>query len=277
MKYFALLFFMVCTTSVCNSALANIDAKIIPNEKIHKIHLYNQYEPKKQNLIVFKDPFCPYCIKGIERLKLLSEYNVFVFWAPILGTNSERRVNSFFHCEHVASSLVLGSVKARLPANCKGELNEKNLQENLRIVDNYHVNSVPSYYLQGREFSFNQLLELNPHNPSINGVVLDWSRYEMMQSKPRSQSKYLALAVPIEQDIKWSTLVDQYNPQYLFFVGVDKKSNSLTLACQQLITCNEQNKLTYLKKTLEFNLLLGSSFSSTGPTLVDFSGNTKTL
>jgi len=155
----------------------------IPDSQTYQSFLLDTWNQKKPSLIVFKDPSCPYCIKDLKKREQLSKYNVFLFWAPILGTRSVEHVNSFFNCASSSGEGVLEAVIKRVKPQCAGEFNKKLFELNNEMVKNYDPHSVPQYWLGGRQVSLANL-NLSKNKITANSVVnksplaVNWPRYQ---------------------------------------------------------------------------------------------------
>ena len=129
----------------------------IPDKDIHQKFLVSKWQDDAPVLIVFKDPFCPYCVKAFKSLDQLEQYNVFIFWSPILGDRSVARVERFFVCQDPVGNLVIDAVIGRVPPACDGEINLSLKEKNDALVDYYKPEIVPSYYLGGKRVGLAQL------------------------------------------------------------------------------------------------------------------------
>jgi hypothetical protein len=259
-------------------ANAQTDPKFIPDSNEYQAFIYGDYDPKKMSVLVFKDPFCPYCIRAIDKLDKLNAYNVFIFWAPILGANSQARVSSFFTCSKLADSHLLDAVKNKMAPNCGGAINPTLMQKNSDVVENYQINAVPSYFLQGQATSLQALVALKPNNPNINGVRLDWSRYALMQKNARDSASNLVLLIPPDKNHLVDTLLSKYKPQYVFVSPQFVAQQPNWLDCKtQAGNCMSQRLAQYQKQYLEFELLVGYSYDNSSPRVIDFNGVITTL
>jgi hypothetical protein len=134
--------------------------------------------------MVFTDPRCPYCIKALEKRERLSNYNIYLFWAPILGNASYHTVKEFFFCDSPTSANVIKSVIDRKPPLCTGAENHDLRNLNDLMVQQYAPNSVPQYWYGGRRVSLSQLnlaqsieqqIELIATNSKLK---IKWERYQ---------------------------------------------------------------------------------------------------
>ena len=172
---------------VCASFAA--DAKS-PSYAEHKAFLLQQWDPSKPSLIAFKDPRCPYCIKSLQKRERLDNYNVFLFWAPILGPGSQAQVERFFHCETPTNSEVLMAVTLRKYPLCAGSRNEDLRRVNDAMVDAYKPNSVPQYWYGGRRVALAQLNLALPKSERLqllaqnSPLKIQWDRYQSHAVNP---------------------------------------------------------------------------------------------
>ena len=88
-------------------------SKIIPDPEKYQDFLLEPYKPGAPTVVAFKDPYCGYCIRALQNLEKLSEYNVYLFWAGILGERSVARVDDIFDCAAPVSQTVFDSVVKR--------------------------------------------------------------------------------------------------------------------------------------------------------------------
>lgn len=235
--------------------------------------LYGEYQPNRPNVYIFKDPFCPYCIRAIDNLDNLSSFNVYIFWAPILGESSIGRVNDIFQCEDYAAQNVLEAVKERRSPNCSGAIDQNALDLNLEWVTNYNIYAVPSYFVEGRSTSYQALLRIANKKPKINGIALDWQRFELMQHTKPTQSKFLILRVPAQYTGNLNQLIEQYKPQYVFVPPAYAEENPEFLHCQlNSQDCVKSNSKLYARRSGEFELLFAQNLQPDKVLLVDYQG-----
>lgn len=252
--------------------------KHIPDSENYASFLYADYKPERLNVLIFKDPFCPYCIRAIDTLDNLENYNVFVFWAPILSEGSVNRVNSFFKCDKFAGSTIFNAVKARLDPQCKGDVRDPQLSLNNAMVNNYNINSVPSYFIQGQATSYQTLVRMSPQNPHVNGVKLDWQRYAIMQNIAREEASNLTMVVPANRTHELDSLLSKYNPQFVFLPTQYAIERPEILKCSgNKQQCIDDNGNLYKRRKQEFELLFGHSYNNSKLVLVDYQGKMSVL
>ena len=196
---------LVCVLAlVCASVSAAVK---LPNFNEHKAFLLQPWEPSKPSLIAFKDPRCPYCIKALEKRERLDNYNVFLFWAPILGPGSQAQVERFFHCDTPTNSEVLMAVTLRKYPLCAGAHNQDLRRVNDAMVNAYKPNSVPQYWYGGRRVA---LAQLNLALPKVDRLQLlaqnsplkiQWDRYQSHAVSPPTKDT-LAIGVVLPDKTK---------------------------------------------------------------------------
>lgn len=186
----------------------------IPDQIKYQDFLLEPYKPGKPTVVAFKDPYCGYCIRALKKLDRLSDYNVYMFWAGILGSGSEKKVDEIMNCAAPISQDVFTSVINRSKAvNCQSGEPEStaNLRQlNAQMVSNYNPNSVPSYYFGGRKVYVSQLdrfkksLQMN-----ITPIQLDWARYESLKVSNKNHQGLANAIIFLPQDSqKKAFLVD---------------------------------------------------------------------
>lgn len=170
--------------AIAFSSLLSANSFIVPSKEVYSDFLIEPWKPNAASVIVFKDPNCGYCIRALKRLDKYKDYNVFMFWAPILGESSERQVDSIFQCEKPVGEEVILAVVNRDKITCKkSQLNSDKLtQLNKEIVDNYNPQSVPSYYFGGQKVWLSTLNRFKKVNKTdYNSITLDWERYQTLK------------------------------------------------------------------------------------------------
>nr|WP_285817646.1 thioredoxin fold domain-containing protein [Echinimonas agarilytica] len=149
---------------------------------MHSEFLIEAWKPNAPSIVVFKDPNCGYCIKALQNLERYQDFNVFMFWSPILGASSVAKVNDIFECSDPLSLDVFSAVVNRQPVLCNDADGGKTLRLrtlNDAMISNYDPNSVPSYYFGGQRVNVSSLERFQKDIiRNIMPVQLDWSRYE---------------------------------------------------------------------------------------------------
>ena len=247
--------------------------RFIPTEEQYFPFLLNGWDAKRQTVVIFKDPFCPHCIKAIPKLAELRNYNVFLFWAPILGSSSKKRVDDIFRCKAPASAKVLLAVRNRKNPDCNMAYASDLRDLNDKVVENYSINAVPSFFLQGQRMSFGQLKRMQNKRSAINGVVVNWRRFSMMQYLPRHKSKTLSLLIPSGYGQEVPDWLVKFRPEFVF-MSDPSLLNQIGLGnCPKKGACTDSEKETYLHKINEFKLMFEGSVELNKPLIVDNQGN----
>lgn len=178
--------FILVVSLLCLALVARADGKtqalIIPDHEQYADFLLEPYKPGKPSIVAFKDPHCGYCIKALNKLDRLSEYNVYMFWAGILGKRSVKKVEQIMNCDSPVSQPVFDSVINRSPIIvCQAGEAERVTrlnQLNDKIVASYQPNSVPSYFFGGRKVYVSQLEKFKRSiQMNVTPIQLNWTRY----------------------------------------------------------------------------------------------------
>lgn len=233
---------------------------IIPDPQRHQAFLYNQWQPNRPNLLIFIDPRCPYCKKAIPKYADITDHNVYVFWAPVLGPPSRELVRDFFHCASPSSpeilSAVVGGSKAAQPS-CAGPYNAELRALNDEIVANYRITYVPAYFRQGLEVSLANIYKPAPTTSKVvNGVAINWQRYADLRVTPEAEQRNTALIVSGEVNSSVLALIKELRPAYLF------SQRSWNQLCQQsspnsALDCNKAAGGNASRYYAELSMLLG--------------------
>lgn len=267
MRHYVLLVFLAVFSH------ASLAQRFIPTEEQYFPFLLNGWDPKRQTVVIFKDPYCPHCIKAIPKLPELRNYNVYLFWAPILGERSKKRVDDIFRCTAPASAKVLYAVRNRASPECNNAYANDLRDLNDKMVNNYSVNSVPSFFLQGQRLSFGQLKRMQDKRPAINGVVVNWRRYQKMQYLPRHKSKTLSLMVPNGYEKGVADWLVKLRPEFVFISDSTALDQVGLGNCKIKGQCSEADKKVYQNRINEFKLMFGDSVEMSKPVVVDSQGN----
>jgi len=234
----------------------------VPGPEQYSPFLMEPWKPDAPSLLVFKDPFCPYCISAFEKRARLSSYNVYVFWYPIFGERSERRVEEFFRCSSPLSPQVIEAVMGGAQPGCAGEVNQPLRQLNDAMVSAYKPDAVPSYYLGGRRLGLAELNRMSQLVTRLPGTVaLNWSRYTGHRLNNANHGMgQVAVVVPQQFD-DWQTLLGklrQHN-EYQWHVFIQNgTAASYQGLCQHLQSGCDAAKLERLQQTAtEVDLLFG--------------------
>jgi len=244
--------FAIIICIISSSVLAK--TLIIPSKDKYSEFLIEPWKPNAANVLVFKDPNCGYCIKALKRLDKYKDYNVYMFWAPILGSSSQKKVEAILECEKANGEEVIISVINRKSIDCiRAESGVDKLKAlNKEVVENYNPQSVPSYYFGGQKVwlsSLNRFKKVN--DAETKSVKLDWKRYQALKldQKGHQGLANAIVFVPEFNNTKQlqQTLKNDY--RYNWYVvescrlcdenSTDKVSKELAL----LFNIEQQNKL----------------------------------
>lgn len=272
-KLVTCVFLFICTAValliIASSRQANaLQPRLIPDPKTYQAFLLNEWKPGIPTLIAFKDPFCPYCIRDLKKRSQLENHNVFLFWSPILSSDSALRAKAFFHCDQPTSERVINAVINHQPPHCNGVLNQRLFELNQGMVASYDPSSVPQYWLGGRRVSLSSLTLNRPVIDAdiiakLSPLKIDWLRYQGLSiNQPVAKRHGVAVVLPDSYRLDAKVLFSmsrstQYN-WYLFTNHLDQQSES-QLWCKRWPTrCSRplsNRELDYPNK--EFRLLAG--------------------
>ncbi len=217
---------------------------IIPDKDIHQAFLLDKWDPKKPILVTLKDPRCVFCIRALEKRERLENYNVFMFWAPILGKASILDVERYFHCESPVSSQVLDAVIQGKFLQCSGNKKNNLIRLNNQLVRSYNPNSVPQYWYAGVRVTRNQLNLSLSNDQKIKAIVdgsllkIPWDRYQSNAVTSNQKALNIGLVVPANLKISQELLSE---------LSQDKKLNWFVF----------DNSSLYTKGNMEFRILTG--------------------
>ncbi len=243
-------------------------ARLIPDHQQYQPFLLQPWKPGKPALIALKDPFCPYCIQALKRRSQLINYNVFVFWTPILGEQSVARVREFFKCASpVAPQVIDATVNIRRPV-CNGPFNDKLFALNQRILDSYAPNSVPQYWMGGGQVA---LASLKLERPTVDVAAIaasarlriNWPRYQSMAlNVPLTQRYSIALMLPEGYLLNPEMIRKiKQNRRFNWYMGgaaIDSEDLYAEFLCRSPDgQCNEGTLADYRYSEEEFRLLNG--------------------
>lgn len=207
---------------------------IIPDVDTYGEFLIGEWDSQKPVLVTFKDPHCPYCVKALRKIERLDNYNVFLFWSPILGQRSINSVNGFFSCDSPSGEIVIEATKKGVMPACSGIKNTALQQLNSTMVANYNPRSVPQYWMGGRKLNVTQLKLAQSLPERIDDViaqkniVIPWARYSDMAITPAKYGlRNIALVMPngkiLSEVIKSSLFIDDH---FRWYVVDDSQSKT---------------------------------------------------
>ncbi|MFT4924821.1 MAG: thiol-disulfide isomerase/thioredoxin [Phenylobacterium sp.] len=244
-------------------------AKIIPSQIKHQDFLLDPYKPGAPSVVVFKDPYCGYCIKALQRLDRLSEYNVYMFWAGILGDRSVKKVEQIMNCAAPISNQVFNSVIQRSELNCEQGMTfaTQHLKAlNDEMVGNYQPNSVPSYHFGGRKVYVSQLDKFkNKLRMNITPIQLQWQRYSSLRvANTDHQGLANAIVFLPKESVKREYLIDALKKDNNYSWYLVEDSCVATGKGNSGADCTKQQKLAQ-----ELRLLLDVTDASASATVVN--------
>ncbi len=254
-------FLLSIVASLCEGS-----TKPIPSYKVHSDFLLESWKPNAPILVIFKDPFCPYCLQALKRRDELKAYNAFLFWYPIFGERSENRVREFFKCASPVSEQVISAVINNTSPECKGAEKAHLIDLNRKMFEAYSPDGVPSYYLGERKISLGELKGLQKKNESMSPTVsLSWDRYHLNQvAQNDSQLAKIAVILPIkfnEYDELQALL--KHNTRYTWYLFSADSNNSYDSFCRSLNGgCGKSSIVKYRESTEELSLLYGLDFNT---------------
>lgn len=272
MKYTKILRDFYVLTAAFFSFCVQAQALEVPDKETHKSFLLETWKPEKPSLVVFKDPSCPYCVRDLKKRAQLQNYNVFLFWSPILGERSLDHVNTFFKCPSSSDQIVLDAVIERVKPVCDGEFKQKEFNLNKKMAENYSPNSVPQYWLGGRQVGLTSL-KLSQSIIDAESVIsaspikIDWSRYGVSAvNKPKTSRHNVGIVLPentrlTEQAMSLLAKNTRYN-WYLFVDRTGDQGFSELWCTHKALVCTKKTMTKFEKNNKEFKLLTGLSNST---------------
>lgn len=153
--------------------------------------LLQAWRPDRPSMILVFDPNCPYCTKEVKSLGEYRDLNVFIVWAPILGPDSVKKVESYFRCDNPVGDEIFKAMLERRAMECEGAAGAL-FERNNELVAKLRPNSVPRIYFNGRRVSAREAKELAARGGKAAGldgstvgfatvpfapVKLQWERY----------------------------------------------------------------------------------------------------
>lgn len=231
----------------------------IPDKDIHQKFLVSKWQDDAPVLIVFKDPFCPYCVKAFKSLDELKKYNVFIFWSPILGDRSVARVERFFECQNPVGNVVIDAVIGRVQPACDGEMNLSLRKKNYDMVGHYEPKIVPSYYLGGKRVGLSQLKRTHKKTENkLATVVLNWDRYKRLKLQQRQSNAGQLMIVFPNTYSSLEKLLDGVDGSFDEFQKYIVVGSQYENVCPFLeFSCSNEEESSYLSLSEEVKLLYG--------------------
>ncbi len=229
---------------------------IVPDKETYSDFLMEPWKDDAPVLVAFKDPLCGYCIKALKQRAKLENYNVFLFWSPILSENSKLKVNTFFYCEKPVTEEILDAVMLRREVACEGSEKSELRQLNDQMMARYQPNFVPQYWFGGRRQTFAQLklskssLDIVKQIESLSSVKIPWKRYaELAVNEGTKGGKAnIALVLPSQVTLSNDTITKLKNDQTLnwFVLSQDTKSNKRDMEFRMLNNIQDVKHPVYI-------------------------------
>ena len=204
----------------------------MPDPVRHQAFLLNQWQPHKPAIIAFKDPRCPYCVSALKKRHRMDNYNVFLFWAPILGEKSRNDVEELFHCRSPVEPALLERISRGMKVLCSGDYQTKLASLNAEMVASYQPSYVPQYWFGGRSVSFESLQLTSRNSTALQALVesstlkIPWLRYgEFLVNRPKQGARNLAVVVPdaMKSSHQFETLIARH-PQFNWYLFDGQRS-----------------------------------------------------
>ncbi|WP_087020308.1 thioredoxin fold domain-containing protein [Thaumasiovibrio subtropicus] len=250
--------------------------KVIPTPESHGAFLLKPWQEGAPVLVMFKDPFCPYCLRAIENRHQLDDYNVFLFWAPILGERSEQRVATFFRCATPVNDTVLKAAVQRAVPDCQHQdLAQAVWQQNNRMVEAYQPRYVPQYWYAGQRVQISGLQrqqhaptiapnnEVSTYLPTASPLQLPLARYGFHAANTHRQGN-LAMLVVVPDDIdllkaQRAAIAADTEFNWYVFDTVSRCLDDVTFSGSAEAACVGNETAQRRKNRLEILMLTGTS------------------
>jgi hypothetical protein len=217
---------------------------IVPDKETYSDFLMSPWKNGAPTLVAFKDPLCGYCIKALKQRARLENYNVFLFWSPIISEGSKIKVDTFFNCEKPVTDEILDAVMLRKNVSCSSPENIKLRQLNDQMMDRYQPKFVPQYWFGGQRQTFAQLqlakssIDIIKQIEALSSIKIPWQRYsDMALNEERSQDKpNIALVLPSKVKLS-AEIIDSLkkdNSLNWFLLSADSQSNKRDIEFRML-------------------------------------------
>jgi hypothetical protein len=243
---------------------------IVPDKETYGDFLISPWKEGAPVLVAFKDPLCGYCIKALKQRARLQNYNVFLFWSPILSERSKIKVNGFFSCKNPVTDEILNAVMDRKTVNCNGPENIKLRQLNDDMMARYQPNFVPQYWFSGQRQSYAQLklsessIDIIKQIESLSHIKIPWQRYsELAVNEKQLQGiPNIALVLPTnihlsdnelsalksDQTLNWFLLSDSTSSnkrdiEFRMLNNIQSSSQALYILEGKLLSPEEQKRV----------------------------------
>lgn len=234
----------------------------VPDYETYGDFLLDDWKSSRPTLVMMLDPFCPYCIRSLQQREKLKNYNVFIFWTPILGKASETRVAEILNCELIAGDEVVSAVINRKSPECAQSKGAGHMESNQFFAKAYDPQAVPAYYFGGYRVGLTQLSRyVNGIASSAGNVGIDWERYVMFKiSQPSNRAGHVGVILP-KNFQHWDRLLKQIAgaAQFDWYVVTDFKNSADQEFCEVSDFCGETSLREFRNKREEIIALFGLS------------------
>lgn len=245
----------------------------VPTVESHKEFLVGEWKPNSPSVVLFTDPFCPYCLKALEKKHELDNVNLFMFWYPIFGEKSDSRVAEFFRCNSPVGSNVIESVLQRKSPDCTRKLDTKLESKNKQMYEAYNPPGVPAFYLGGQKVSFAEVKSIQVEERLSSGVNLEWERYSVNQilnnSATGTRVAFYLSSTLSERKVREIAEILKSNEEYRWYLFPSKANQLSKRVCSilQLSCIDDRDKL--LQSGQEIALLYGLDHESNSQVIID--------
>jgi hypothetical protein len=229
---------------------------IVPDKDTYSDFLMAPWKEDAPTLIAFKDPLCGYCIKALKQRERLKNYNVFLFWAPILTERSKVKVDAFFTCEKPVSDDILDAVVLRKNVACKGKAKTNLRVLNDKMLVRYKPNFVPQYWFGGQRQTFSGLklskstLDIIKQIKLLSSVKIPWQRYSdlALSHEGASNKTNIALILPTQMTLSEEDMATLKNDKRLnwYLLSENTKSNQRDIEFRMLNDINNVKQPLYI-------------------------------
>jgi glutaredoxin len=245
----------------------------VPTVESHKEFLVGDWKPNSPSVIMFTDPFCPYCLKALEKKHELDNVNLFMFWYPIFGEKSDSRVAEFFRCESPIGSNVIDAVLQRKSQDCSRKPDTELETTNKQMYEAYNPPGVPALYLGGQKVSFAEVKSIELAENHNLGIKLDWERYANNQLlTDRSANARAAIYVAKNLsggNLKKLTKILQTHKEYTWYIFPTNHSQLNRAVCLQFQQQCDGKKDQLLQSSQEIELLYGLDRQTNSRVIID--------
>lgn len=245
----------------------------VPTVESHKEFLVGDWKPNSPSVVMFTDPFCPYCLKALEKKHELDNVNLFMFWYPIFGEKSDSRVAEFFRCESPVGSNVINAVLQRKSPDCSRKLDTELEKTNKKMYEAYNPPGVPALYLGGQKVSFAEVKSIQLAENYSSGIKLDWERYANNQLLTDTSANSRA-AIYVGKNLSGANLkkltrILQTHKEYKWYIFPSNHSQLNRVVCSQFQQQCGGKKDQLLQASQEIGLLYGLDLQSNSRVIIN--------